>query len=227
MPIVVLPKTLTAHTDAVAADVMANFNKLLALVNGELDGENLDVSIRQRLFEPGDLKPTARSEAPEGWLLCDGSAVSRATYSDLFAAIGTTYGAGNGSTTFNLPDLRGRVPLGPDGSAGRLSGSDALGNSGGAEKHQLVTSEIPSHGHGVSSITIDTHSHGVPIFTQQRHEGSGFAYNGMSSGGNTVTQSTAYSGGSFPLNGSTDSTGGGGSHTSMQPYLVVNWLVKT
>ncbi|HET8871838.1 MAG TPA: phage tail protein [Aquabacterium sp.] len=62
--------------------------------------------------QPGDLKPTAASAAPSGWLLCDGSAVSRTTYAALFAAVGTTFGAGDGSTTFNLPNGAGRGFIG-------------------------------------------------------------------------------------------------------------------
>jgi microcystin-dependent protein len=60
----------------------------------------------------GLVLPYAGSSAPTGWLLCDGAEISRTTYSDLFALIGTTYGVGNGSTTFNIPDLRGRVIMG-------------------------------------------------------------------------------------------------------------------
>ena len=78
--------------------------------------ERVNVLIReynqQLRVPPGMVLPFAGAAAPEGFLLCDGSAVSRTTYGDLFAAIGTAYGAGDGSTTFNLPDLRGRVAAG-------------------------------------------------------------------------------------------------------------------
>lgn len=86
--------------------------------------------------------PTARTTADTGFLLCDGSAISRTTYSALFSAIGTTYGAGDGSTTFNIPDLRGRVPVGKN--SGTFS---TLGSTGGAETHTLSISEMPSHDH--------------------------------------------------------------------------------
>lgn len=82
-------------------------------------------------LEVGDIIPTARATAAAGRLLCDGTAVSRSTYAALFAAIGTAYGAGNGSTTFNLPDLRQRFPLGK-----AASGTGAtLGGTGGAIDH--------------------------------------------------------------------------------------------
>ncbi|ADL53204.1 phage tail protein [Clostridium cellulovorans] len=61
---------------------------------------------------PGKIDMTATTTAPQGWLICDGSAVSRETYANLYTAIGTTYGNGDGTTTFNLPDMRGRVPIG-------------------------------------------------------------------------------------------------------------------
>lgn len=66
-------------------------------------------------FPAGIIAPFAGTAIPDGWLLCDGSAISRTDYADLFNAIGTTYGAGNGSSTFNLPNLIGRVPLGMQG----------------------------------------------------------------------------------------------------------------
>jgi len=111
--------------------------------------------------------------APGGWLMCDGSAVSRTTYSALFTVAGTAYGAGDGSTTFNLPDLRSRFPLGSsswNGSAYVSSGSLMTrqpGQTGGEENHVLVTAELPAHNHGISDpghthgISDPTHNHGV------------------------------------------------------------------
>lgn len=109
--------------------------------------------------------PTA--SPPTGWLICDGTAVSRSTYSVLFGILGTTFGAGNGSTTFNLPDYRGRVPIGAGtGTGGGASGTGAptggsaltarsIAGWSGAETHTLVTGEMPSHQH-----TTPLHSHG-------------------------------------------------------------------
>jgi microcystin-dependent protein len=106
--------------------------------------------------------PTS-NQPPLGWLWCAGQAVSRSTYSALFAAIGTTYGAGDGSQTFNVPDLRGRVPVGLDNmggsDAGRLSSSNTLGTTGGTEGHTLAESNLPSHSHGLNSHTHDLGSH--------------------------------------------------------------------
>lgn len=119
---------------------------------------------------PGGLAPTgvvlpfAGATAPTGWLLCFGQAVSRTTFADLFAAIGTTYGAGNGSTTFNLPDLRGRVAAGEDDMGGtaanRLTSAGSgvnglsLGATGGAETHTLTNAQLPNQAIGIGGNTI-------------------------------------------------------------------------
>jgi microcystin-dependent protein len=95
-------------------------------------------------WQPGDLKATWLTAAPAGWLLCDGAAVSRTTYAALFAEISTSAGPGDGSTTFNVPDYRGRVFVMPDGAAGRLSANDARGGGGGEEKHTLIQTELPT-----------------------------------------------------------------------------------
>jgi microcystin-dependent protein len=88
----------------------------------------------------GEVKIWTTASAPTGYLLCNGAAVSRTTYADLFAVIGTTYGAGNGSTTFNLPDLRGRVPAG----IGAATDFSSLGLSLGESEVQLGADQVPS-----------------------------------------------------------------------------------
>lgn len=116
------------------------------------------------LVPVGALMPYAGTAAPTGWLLCFGQAISRTTYAALFAAIGTTYGAGDGSTTFNIPDLRGRVAAGKDdmggtaanrltnlgtGNAG-INGS-VLGFAGGTDRHAINLNQMPSHTHAVAT----------------------------------------------------------------------------
>lgn len=86
----------------------------------------------------------AGTKAPAGFLLCDGTAYSRTAYSELFAAIGITYGAGDGSTTFNVPDCAGRVLVG-------AGGGYALGSTGGEAVHKLTVDEIPKHRHATAS----------------------------------------------------------------------------
>ena len=115
--------------------------------------------------------------APTGWLICNGSAISRSVYADLFAVLGTTYGAGDGSTTFNLPDLRQRFPLGK-----AASGTGAtLGATGGSIDH---THGVPAHYHGMgtgATLSVDiNHDHGS--FTS----GAGSAHNhGITDSGHT------------------------------------------
>jgi microcystin-dependent protein len=99
----------------------------------------------------GVILPYTSTTPPPTWMVCDGSAISRTTYPALFAICGTTFGAGDGSTTFNLPDLRGRVGVGAGQGAGLTN--RALAAKGGEEAHQLVLAEIPSHTHGYLRIT--------------------------------------------------------------------------
>lgn len=95
----------------------------------------------------------AGASSPAGWLLCDGSTVSRTSYAKLFSLIGTTYGAGDGSTTFNLPNLKGRVPVGRDTTQAEF---DTIGESGGEKTHKLSVAEMPAHTH-----TQNSHFHGI------------------------------------------------------------------
>lgn len=123
---------------------------------------------------PGDLKWSAAAAPQAGWLLCDGSAISRTTYADLFGVISTTFGAGNGSTTFNVPDYRGRVLVGKGTHAevSSLANNDglavgsrkikhkhghSLSISGGSHTHTISD---PGHAHGGSTASAGSHSHG-------------------------------------------------------------------
>lgn len=94
----------------------------------------------------GDIKTIATQTAPTGWLLCDGSAVSRTSYANLFNAIGTNYGNGDGSTTFNVPDFRGKVGTGRDAAQTEFN---ILGKTGGEKTHTLTTNEM-NHSHNLS-----------------------------------------------------------------------------
>lgn len=119
-----------------------------------------DTSIHEP-FESGDLKMAAYATPTSGWLLCDGSAVSRTTYSSLFSAIGTKYGSGDGSTTFNVPNYKGKSPIGVD--SGEASIDDA-GKSIGSINHTHTT---PNHQHTIATHTHDmgNHTHTAPAHT--------------------------------------------------------------
>lgn len=202
MGTVTLPHTLTPGQPENITHVKEDLEALRDEINGNLESVNLAAAVQEALIPTGTVLATARSTAPTGFLLCDGSAVSRSTYSGLFSAIGTTYGSGDGSTTFNVPDLRGRTPVGVDGAAGRLNANDALGNSGGAQTHTLTTAEMPAHAHPAEEGAFVLE--GVAAPTHARSAGS-----------NTRNAST------------TGNTGGGGAHNNMQPYQIVTYMVKT
>lgn len=100
----------------------------------------------------GVMRWSPLASAPTGWLLCDGAAVSRTLYAALFAVIGTTWGAGDGSTTFNLPDLRGRAAMGA-GTGPSLTARTLAGQVG-AETHQLSIAEMANHNHSDSAPAV-------------------------------------------------------------------------
>lgn len=169
------------------------------------------------LLPAGTIAGFGGAAAPTGWLLCDGSAVSRAVYSILFSAIGTTYGAGDGSTTFNLPNLKGKVPVGLDATQSEF---DVLAETGGAKTHTLSTGEIPAHSHGVND---PGHSHAIETRT------AGTAGGVMTSWGGSSVQDAALGGviSSVGAGISIQNAGGGGAHNNLQPYIVVNYIIKT
>lgn len=190
-----------------------NHSGTLLRVKGATPTESDDFATKSYVdaFLVGMVLPYAPSAAPTGWLMCYGQAVSRSTYATLFAAIGTTYGTGDGSTTFNLPDMRGRIPLGVDNMGGSAANrvtssstnganSTTLGGAGGAQTHTLVTGEMPAHTHNM-------------LYTTQSFGSSGFNI------GNTEAGSVNSK--------ATSSTGGDGAHSNTQPWLALNYIIKT
>lgn len=195
------------------------------------------------IMPAGTVVQTARSTAPTGWLLCQGQTISRATYSVLFAAIGTIYGAGDGSTTFTLPNMSGRSVIG-SGTAPSGNGVTAktLGGTGGDETVVLTEVQIPSHTHIQNSHnhTQDAHGHAN---TLQVRANVGDVWSGQpnlddfpGSGGPISATNVVVGGmtGSITANTATNQattatnqyTGGGGSHNNLQPYIVLNYMIK-
>ncbi|QMP19181.1 tail fiber [Pseudomonas phage Persinger] len=200
----------------------------------------------------GVVLPFAGAAAPNGWLLCHGQAVSRTTYAHLFAVIGTAYGAGDGSSTFNLPDLRGRVAAGKDNMGGTAAGrlttagagvdGNALGAAGGAQSHTLTTAQMPSHAHAVSdpthahSVYDPTHAHTQQSWNLTSFDGTGGPHqvgaDAPASGNlgvvNTTTASATGIGIYAAATGiSIQAQGGGGAHNNTQPTIVLNHIIKT
>jgi microcystin-dependent protein len=208
----ILLQTAPAAASGSTADTMRTGLEIrpTGVVSIPIGLEVLGIDI-STLVPPGSMIDYGGSSTPTGWLLCDGSAVSRATYAALFTAISTTWGAGNGTTTFNVPDFRGRVSIGKDNMGGsaanRITNAGSgitgttLGASGGAQNVTLDTTMIPAHTH---TFTISTRD-----------------YSG--SGGSSAN----YSAGSGATTITTSSTGGGAAHNNVQPGAVVNKIIKT
>ena len=164
----------------------------------------------------GIIHAYAGSTAPDGYLMCDGSAVSRTYYAELFAAIGTTYGAGDGSTTFNLPDLQGRFPLGA--GAGNGLTARTVGQKDGEESHTLTADEMPAHSH--------TPSASGEYFVTAEESGANNTRVAYSASGNRwVNGLTSES--HFHHRTSTDTVGSGEAHNNMPPYTVVSYIIST
>ena len=198
----------------------------------------------------GEIVPYVSTTAPEGFLVCDGSAVSRDQYSGLFDVIGTTFGSGDGSTTFNLPDLSGKVIIG--------SSLDYLfASTGGEESHTLLATEMASHVH-----EVPTHTHGntiaakTPAFSHTITQPVA-TYNQLNSSGNmsgsnqpvtgvytsrtsaamtrgTNLSITAHAAAACTMSGGvtdcdafdTESTGVDAAHDNMMPYLSLTYLIR-
>lgn len=191
------------------------------------------------IFPPGVILQYAGAAAPANWAIADGSVVARTgAYAALFAAIGTTYGAGDGSTTFSLPDLRDKVPVGK-------SGTKALGSTGGAATVALAISEMPSHNHagvtqpnstGITLQADGAHTHNVIFDIHDttsagtgRVAGRPIAVDGASSftGALALTAGSHVHGVSDPSHQhAIQSQGGGLAHNNLPPYLAVNHIIK-
>lgn len=242
-----------------------------SLVVGEHDQ---DPTAHGALHMPvGSILPYAGSDPPNGYFLCDGHSVSRDVYPDLYDVIETTYG-GTGFPDYNLPDLRGRFPLGNDNmgdtSADRVTApeADQLGGSSGQEDHSLTISEMANHNHSMSTAgdhihsgstsydgnhahsgstsTTGNHSHtyyraimygpNVQVFlgTEPRYAAyESITTNATGNHSHSISTSTI---GDHSHNVSTNtagdhthdinSTGGGGPHNNMSPYLTLNYIIK-
>ena len=197
----------------------------------------------------------AGAVAPVGSLLCNGQALSRSIEARLFAVIGTTFGVGDGTTTFNLPDLKGRIPAGLDSTQSEFN---TLGKTGGEKTHLLSNAEMPSHTHTQNSHNHiqDAHAHGLSDPGHAHGFGAGQQSFGMWYGANAggfVTFGVSVSNANGPSyqgpysiasaatgiavynNTATNqvstavnqNTGGGGVHNNLQPYITLNYIIYT
>jgi len=181
----------------------------------------------------GEIKMWGVSSAPTGYLLCDGSAISRTTYAALFAVYGTTFGSGNGTTTFNVPDFRDRMPIG-------AGSTYALAATGGSATTTISTSNLPSHTHTFSATSGSmsanaSHQHGL-IGSDDHYVADGggarggaasypFSLGGSTNYGNyTTSQNLDHT---HSVSGTTGGTGSGTAVTTISPYLGIYYIIKT
>ena len=192
--------------------------------------------------EVGAIKPWGKATAPVGYVLCDGSAISRTTYADLFAIISTTYGSGNGSTTFNVPNLQGKTPQGYDGNTYNLAGTggantvtvavtnnqaatntnnQAVSVTGAIDNTSLTTAQVASHTHP-QGFTASWYVYGpattraaTATNTGAAGSGTGHTHSHTLAGSLTGAVTTA-------LTGSVTAAG----NNAFSPYVVVNYIIK-
>jgi len=195
------------------------------------------------LLPLGTILTYAGLTEPTNYLFCFGQAISRTTYADLFAILGITYGAGNGSTTFNLPDLRGRVFAARDDmggvSANRLTGlsggidGDVLGATGGEEAHTLNVAETAAHDHD-AFINDPTHGHPGSTAPVSPNSGLGGSTPGSAGGSGTSSLTIAAAATGVRVKSSsggaaddkTASKGGGSAHNNVQPTIILNCIMR-
>lgn len=181
--------------DLATGDIKAN-----QIVKVVYDGANFQLIQNTGLMCTGGIIAFGGASAPAGFLLCDGTAVSRTTYAALFAVLSTTYGVGDGSTTFNLPNAKGRMIVGLDSAQTEF---DTLAETGGAKTVTLTGAELPAHTHTLSGR--------VPT------SGSGESH---------IQRTVANVGTDAAATTITGSTGSGSAFSILNPYLVVNYIIK-
>ena len=197
--------------------------------------------------EVGAIKPWAKATAPAGYVLCDGTAISRTDYADLFAVIGTTYGVGNGSSTFNVPDLQGKTPQGYDGNTYNLAGTGgantvtvsvtnnqavsatstdtlAVSVTGAISNTSLTEAQLASHGHSygtphTAALPGMAHAPDWGYWGDTGGAGSGTGHTHAHTLSGTLTGNITTTGN---LTGAVTASG----TNAFSPYVVVNYIIK-
>ena len=222
--------TVTLPTGAVTNNMLAG-----SIAPAKITGTAIVANDYSYLNPVGMVAPFAGASSPNGWLICDGTAVSRSTYASLFSAIGTTYGVGDNTTTFNLPDLRGRTPIGVGTGTGLTA--RALAATVGAESVTLTAGQsgVPAHSHANTATATDSgHSHTVtwtetvdstgdaPAGTFRLDTGNS-SFQGTNSIGTSSNSANITVSVTNVNNTAIDATD---AHTNMQPSIALNYIIK-
>lgn len=181
----------------------------------------------------GVIMDFAGANPPGGWLMCFGQALSRTTYADLFNVIGTTWGTGDGSTTFNLPDMRGRVAAGRDDMGGTSSGRlttttiinpNVVSSFGGAEIITLTGTQVPAHTHPATSSSSGT----IAINSCSAEGGTtqGLTASGSFTGRVMITRGSPEYAVTVNTSTTVNANTGGGAHPNVQPTVIVNKIIR-
>jgi microcystin-dependent protein len=255
MAIVSLPFTLTAGQPENVNNLNSNLTALVTGVNnidaanitdGSIGLAELSTAVTDLLVPVGSLLDYGGSSDPVAgkWVLADGRSLSRSTYATLFTALGgasSPYGLPDGAT-FNIPDLRGRVAVGPDnmgtaqGAASRMADNNTRGAGAGSSTTTLTSAQIPAHNHPITNFsssgttsTNGAHNHIVAEVLKNNAVGAFLAANGgltISQGQFTSTDGNHNHTVTVTGSGATDNTGSGSSHDNRQPYQVINKIIR-
>jgi microcystin-dependent protein len=233
---------ITIENDSTVGINTSNPNNIYAL---DVNGTTNTTGVYQNnylLVPPGCIMPYAAANAPGGWLVCDGTSVSRTTYAALFAVIGATYGFADGAS-FNLPNLQGRTIFGLNSGDGDFN---SVGAIGGSKTRALTTTELPSHSHTGTTNSDGSHSHTISDTGHTHTVGGTLMTNGSGTCAEqdytdrepnvqeTVTTLSSVSttgisinsGGSHTHTFTTGHTGIGNSFSIMNPYMALNYIIK-
>ncbi|MFA5993372.1 MAG: tail fiber protein [Parcubacteria group bacterium] len=210
--------TAQAHAGGAVVEILVSDDNINDLMVGILAEHNQDGTHKSAVQPIGAITQYAGSASPSGWLLCDGAAISRATYAALFAILSTTYGIGDGSTTFNLPNLKGKVVVGYDSGQTEFN---SLGKTGGEKTHLLTGAESGEKGH---NHTQDSHYHNIGGNTLMTVAGSGWfaAASGFAHGVDAVNVS-----GTTATNQAVAASNASTAHNNLSPYIILNFIIKT
>jgi microcystin-dependent protein len=210
---------MNANFQALADAIAAQQASIEALQTTVTSQQGTITALQGAKVPAGTIMAFAGATPPDGWLLCDGSAVSRTTYAALFAATLIKYGGGDGINTFNLPDARGRVILGAGAGAGLTS--RVVGQVLGEETHTLNIGEMPAHSHTGQTGGVNVGGTWDGRLLEYNGAGSdrGFQYSGY-----TLAGSNPFNNHQHAV--STVVVGGGAAHNTMPPSLVLSCIIK-